>query len=105
MRFGKYRGKELINIPDNYKYWLLDASRELILDLEDDLGETHEPHSNGNGHHDSAPPNLPPLTKQLVEIGFKTLSKRYHPDLNNGRADERMVELNLVMEQLRKILK
>jgi hypothetical protein len=105
MRFGKYRGRELEDIPDDYKYWLLDASRETVLALEDDLGEAHESPSNGNGHHDSAPPNLPPGTKQLIEVGFKTLAKRYHADLNGGRADPRMVELNLMMEQLRKILK
>ena len=73
--FGKHRGKELANVPDDYKYWLLDASRKLILELEDDLGEAHEP-DNANGNGRSAPQNLPPLTKQILEIGFKTLSKR-----------------------------
>jgi hypothetical protein len=105
LRFGKHRGKELSAVPDDYKFWLLDASRELILKLEDDLGETHEPHSNGNGQHYSAPSNLPPLTKQLIEVGFKTLSKKYHPDLNGGRPSEEMIELNKAMEQLRKVFK
>lgn len=104
LTFGKYRGRELRDVPEDYAYWLLDKSRDLILALENALGEPHEP-SNGNGHHDSAPPNLPAGTKQLIEVGFKTLAKRYHADLNGGRADPRMVELNLMMEQLRKILK
>jgi hypothetical protein len=105
LRFGKYRGAELASVPDDYLYWLLRASRELIVELENELDEPHEAHSNGNGHHYSAPPNLPPLTKQLVEVGFKTLAKKYHADVNGGRTDEKMVELNLAMEQLRKVFK
>jgi hypothetical protein len=104
MKFGKHLGKELIDIPDSYKYWLLDASRELILALEDDLGEAHE-HSNGNGFHDSAPSNLPPGTKQILETGYRTLAKKFHADLNNGKSDPRMTELNLLMEKIRTIFK
>lgn len=105
LRFGKHKGKELANVPDDYLYWLLSVSRELIVQLEHELDEPHEAHSNGNGHHYSAPPNFPPLTKQLIEVGFKTLAKKYHADLNGGRPDERMTELNLAMEQLRKVFK
>lgn len=101
LRFGKHRGKELGDVPEDYKYWLLDASRTLILELEDDL---HETHANGNGVHHSTP-DLPPLTLELVEAGFRSLSKRHHPDLNGGRPSEKMIELNRAIAQLRKALK
>jgi len=104
LRFGKHKGKLLADVPQDYLVWLLDASRELILEIEDELDLAHET-SNGNGHSYSAPPNLPPLTKRLIEVGFKTLAKKYHADLNGGRADPRMTELNLAMEAIRKILK
>jgi hypothetical protein len=75
LRFGKHRGKELCDVPEDYLYWLLHASRTLIVELEDELDE---PHTNGNGHS-TAPPNLPPLTKDLVEAGYRALCKKFSP--------------------------
>lgn len=104
LRFGKHKGKQLCDVPESYLIWLTNASNELVLDIEDELDLPHEAF-NGNGHGQSVPPNLPPGTRQILETGYRTLAKKYHADLNGGRPDERMTELNLVMEQLRKILK
>jgi|SRR5580700_5466661 hypothetical protein len=103
LRFGKYKGRKFDEVPESYLYWLLNVSRELIAELEEELDVDPAP---TNGHRHSASPNdLPPLTKELVETGFRALSKRYHPDLNGGRPNEKMVELNAAMAKLRKVLK
>ena len=103
LRFGKHRGKELSDVPPDYLYWLLNASRTLIVELEEELDEPHS--TSGNGTHHSTPPNLPPLTKDLVEAGYRTLCKKFHPDLNNGRGHNKMLELNKAMEELRRVLR
>lgn len=100
LRFGKHKGQELSEIPETYLRWLYSVSRTLITEIEYELNI--EPPTNGNHH---TQPNLPPLTRDLVEAGYRALCKKVHPDTNGGKGHEKMLELNESIEQLRRILK
>lgn len=46
-----------------------------------------------------------PMIKEIIVTGFRTLTKRYHPDNNNGDklCEEKMKQLNEAKEQLMKL--
>lgn len=101
LRFGKHIGKELGEVPEDYLRWLYHSSRTLVKEIEIELDI--EP-ANGNGGRHSVP-DLPPLTRELVEAGYRSLSKKHHPDLNGGKPSEKMTELNTAIAKLRKALR
>ena len=104
MQFGKYKNKELSVIPRDYLRWLLRASRLLITELEFELGESPRD-SDRRAPSSSIPRDLPSITKELIEVGYRLMSKRLHPDLNPGIDDRKIKELNISMEAIRKALK
>ena len=37
LRFGKYKGVPLGQVPSNYIRWLMNSSKETVKDMEDEL--------------------------------------------------------------------
>ena len=103
MTFGKYKGKELSVIPRDYLRWLLRAGRLLNQEIEFELGES--PRDSDRRAPSSIPRDLPSITKELIEVGYRLMSKRLHPDLNPGIDDRKIKELNIAMEAIRKALR
>jgi hypothetical protein len=100
--FGKYKGCLIQEVPDDgYLVWMADAmsSPTLRAAAQRELDRRMTP-----------PPRQQPavkldatdvLTRELVEAGFRTLARRWHPDMTGGDL-EKMQKLNLLMEKLRK---
>lgn len=97
--FGKYRGRELSDVPENYLCWIIDnfereswrqvAANELRRRA---LRASEPPPSRALGVIDG-------ITRELIEAGFKVLAKKFHPDC--GGSKEKMQQLNATMERLR----
>jgi hypothetical protein len=104
LEFGKYRGKDVSTVPRDYLRWLLRASRLLITELEFELHESPRD-SDRRAPSSNIPRDLPSITRELVELGYKLMCKKLHPDLNPGMDDRKIKELNLAMEKLRETLK
>ena len=97
MPFGKYQGQGLDEIPRDYLEWLLDAGirskrlRQAITDELDRRASDRRSHSRGT---QPPPPNkitIPdehkPFIDEIVRSGYRTASKRCHPD-HGGSGDQ-----------------
>jgi hypothetical protein len=81
MPFGRYRGRSLGELPDNYLGWLFSL---------DDLWEPlraavdHEWHRRVRQAPPTALATLPreavPVADELVTAGYRALTRRHHPD-------------------------
>jgi hypothetical protein len=96
--FGKYRGCDLESVPTPYKKWLLRSSRELVSALEEDLGDFED----GQERFNSCVDSFPVGTREILEAGYRSLLKQHDPDLRGRNEDA--VNLNLVMERLRRMV-
>jgi Putative quorum-sensing-regulated virulence factor len=94
MPFGKYRGYALEHLPDDYLFWLYGLP---------DLREPLHTYVNLEYRRRCEPPPVPigfdATTQELIEVGYKALAKKFHPDL--GGSTEKMQQLNATMERLR----
>jgi hypothetical protein len=95
--FGKYRGVALKRIPESYLCWLADnVSRESIRRLANDELDRRA------NERQRPPIELrlnDPITRELIEAGYRALAKKCHPDC--GGDVGKMQQLNAAMERLR----
>jgi hypothetical protein len=112
MPFGKYRGREIANLPNDYLGWLL--TRELDDWLRDAVNTEYQRrtyrYDNREYHTPPQPtPTAEPglriqpdelsLARRVFDGGYRTLARTMHPDLG-GNAEE-MRRLNLLAASLR----
>jgi len=115
MPFGKWRGYPLSAVPLDYLYWLYEepwVKPALRRAVRDQLSGYS---SSGSGYErQSEPPSPPlpsdvmllhiapefaPLAAQLLELGYKALAKRLHPDIGGDK--RQMQQLNELMSTVR----
>lgn len=115
MRFGRYRGEDIANIPTSYLRWLLDntdlygeladgVEAELDSRLFDQRRESSQSHSTfftplvGPGwiHFDPADVSL---FREIVDHGYKFAARVHHPDAGGSVA--MMQRLNALVQALR----
>jgi uncharacterized protein (DUF3820 family) len=96
---GKYRGKELVEVPGSYLAWALEEARlyrDLGTRIKDEFargfvqGALPPSRSPGKG---SIPSVLRPIAQELVKAGFRRLALIHHPD-HGGSVDA----MRLVLE-------
>lgn len=91
LRFGKFRGYDVCDVPSNYLVWLLENASNLdptladsIRDeLADRLGiqQQHEPpRSFQRLAAATPPPEIADAVADIVARGYRALSKVAHPD-------------------------
>jgi hypothetical protein len=92
MPFGKYRGRELPDVPDSYLYWLMtiDLREPLRLAVEREL-DRREGHVSYSGSSIEVPPELLPHIKEIINKGFQNLCMQHHPDRGGNPDTMRMV--------------
>lgn len=86
--FGKFKGTFLCDVPDDYLAWLQ------TIELRDPLraaifAEAKEREFEHNNQINNVPQIV--VVDELVSAGFKSLAKKYHPDI--GGSHEKMIEI------------
>ena len=103
--FGKYVDVELSDVPKSYLVWMANAMRsESLRDLARNELNCRAAGSRNRRTADSqnrrtTDPRMDELTREIVEAGYRTLAKKYHPD--HGGDSEKMQKLNATIERLR----
>lgn len=92
LRFGKYAGYDLRDIPTEYLEWMITQSERTIRDFSAELErrQTFEDASLS-------------MAERIVQAGYRALAKQYHPDF--GGTNVQMQELNGTIEALREMLR
>jgi hypothetical protein len=103
MPFGKYRGVEVQDLPDSYICWLVDEVDlfgQLRLDVHREyFHRLHQAESRNQGATIRIEPADVELARLIVNHGYRSASKLFHPDAGGDPA--MMVKLNGVVESLR----
>ena len=91
IKFGKYRGYDITEVPIEYLEWMLEANRRTISEIEEELERR----------------KLAEMAKmswleRVIATGYKELAKKHHPDVG-GDAHE-MQQINAAVELLREMI-
>jgi hypothetical protein len=103
MPFGKYKGRRLADLPDDYLDWLLTidlrpflrsaVAKEVARRVIDDQYRLP-----------AFPPcPAPDVAADLVGAGLRSLSRRYHPDI--GGTHDQMIRVTAVADWFRTLLR
>jgi hypothetical protein len=103
MKFGKYKGIELEDLPNTYLAWLV------AIDLREPLRSAVDREYEFRYARPFAPASsglairLPfeqlPLARRVFDLGYRTLARRLHPD--HGGNPAQMLALNALAKNLR----
>lgn len=101
MPFGKYRGVEIADLPDDYLSWLkgLDLREPLRTAVEIEWRSRQQP----RGTMKALAVPVRTMAEEMVRVGYRTLAHLHHPD--HGGNSEAMVRVNLAAEALRDFLR
>ena len=110
MPFGKHRGVELRDLPDDYVNWLigLDDLREPFrtnIFIEHDRRTTQQHDSSwsmGSGNRRQLVGEVQVMAQEIVSAGYRALSRRHHPDA--GGSHEKMLLVNRAAKHLREVV-
>jgi hypothetical protein len=109
MPFGKHRGKEIRELPDQYIQWILEQEwlrYPLKRQLEDELeGRMRNSRGSDQRQRPMFPvinPELVGMSEKIIDAGFRTLAKRLHPDV--GGCHEQMVMAGRAKDALLSII-
>jgi hypothetical protein len=89
--FGKYRGWDLTEIPDDYLGFLIARKRQ-------DLQMWEEEQRRRELMREAELP----MIEKVIKVGYRTLAQQYHPD--HGGDEEAMRQLNAAMAQLQEMV-
>src|SRR3954465_3367958 len=90
MPFGKYRNSELGEIPGSYLGWLLDEDVPRSAHLRQAIIDELDRRAYRKRHHSAPPPppntfSVPaqyrPVVEEIIHAGYRSASKKAHPDL------------------------
>lgn len=103
MPFGKYRGVEIADLPDDYLSWLLSLGDDLRQPLRWAIIAEWRSRQQPMGAVKALPPPVKTMAEEMVKVGYRTLAHLHHPD--HGGNSEAMVTVNLAAEVLRDYLR
>jgi len=102
MRFGKYRGVAIRDLPDAYLSWLR-AQGWVREPLRRILEAEHARRVGGQGEVAlRVPLELRATARTIVDLGYRAAAKRLHPDA--GGDDRAMARVNGAVEALRVLI-
>jgi len=90
--FGKYKDLDLSEVPESYLQWLINNSKQKIIDYEHELTRREQV--------DAADATW---MERLIKTGWRELTKKHHPDVGGSTAD--MQEINAAYETLKRARK
>lgn len=101
MPFGKHRGVEIKDLPNDYLAWLL------TIELRQPLAGWVEEEANRRWGEESAPANVSEgvgeMAMRIITAGYRACALKSHPDRGGDSAE--MADLNAAMEVLRRYVK
>jgi hypothetical protein len=100
MPFGKHKGRPLAELPDGYLRWLagLATLREPLRTAV--YRESERRRYTGPSHAQTGLPIAAlPIAEELITLGYRALTRRYHPDV--GGDHQSMVLVNTAATWLR----
>ena len=105
MTFGKFKGRYVTDLPDDYLGWLRTISvREPLATLiEVEWSRRFPPPPNDGRRAFDPDGDAGRVASELVEAGYRALALKWNPD--GGGSSGEMVILNLVVDELRKFLR
>jgi hypothetical protein len=100
--FGRFRGVELADVPDDYLRWLhgLDDLRE---PLRTAVAEEYAFRFESEAAVPPLPADVKPMAEELVSAGYRALARLHHPD--QGGQTKTMQTVNHAVEWLRSVLR
>jgi hypothetical protein len=99
MKFGKYKGRDLADVPDSYLRWL--TSIELREPLKTHVErEVRRRRADDEAKHIPAP--LRTTALEIVARGFRSLSRERHPDV--GGSHDAMVQATAARDALDRLI-
>jgi hypothetical protein len=90
--WGKYRGASIADVPTQYLEFLLQSCEITIAQLQSELDRRSQ----------VAEADMS-WAEKIVQAGYVTLAKRFHPD--TGGTENDMREVNAAVEKLRDLLR
>jgi hypothetical protein len=93
LKFGKYKGEDIQNVPTEYLRFLVGSAQETITEVQAELSR-----------RELVEQAALPWIRRVVEVGYRELAKKYHPDAAGGDHDD-MAELNAAVERLRELVR
>jgi hypothetical protein len=98
MPFGKYKGNELEDIPDDHLVWVLDNVSDMGMGLrraiEACLGLAPTPQS--------AVPDVAPKIRARIDDCYRQMCRRFHPD--HGGTNDQQIVVNECFDAIRKAI-
>jgi hypothetical protein len=91
MPFGKYRGRQVNELPFNYLEWL--TTIDLLEPLQAYVNQEYAKRCRGKDLIDLT------AVDEIVSAGVRTLARLYHPDV--GGDHQKMVAINNAADWLR----
>lgn len=91
LKFGKYNGRDLKEVPIEYLDWLIETYRKSLSEFEAE-----------SERREQAELASQSMAQKVIEAGFRSLSKQLHPD--HGGSDDDMRELLATRAHLRSLL-
>lgn len=86
--FGKYKGRDIRSVPDDYIDWMIKSSEQTLKDYRAEQ-------SRREALQDAATT----WDQKIIKEGFKSFAMKYHPD--HGGSNETMKEINAAYERLK----
>ena len=92
LQFGKYKGYDLQQVPDDYLHWIIETQKKTVAEYEAEQTRRQ---------------NLQEArlswAERMVQVGFRTLAQQCHPD--HGGNNESMRQVIAAQACLSELLK
>ena len=92
LQFGKYKGCDLQQVPNDYLHWILETQKKTVAEYEAEQTRRQSLQEARLG-----------WAERLVQAGFRTLAMQHHPD--RGGSNESMRQVIAAQERLQDLLK
>jgi hypothetical protein len=100
--FGKFKGVELADVPDDYLRWLKSLGH-LREPLRSAVADEYEFRFSSANPVETLPADVRVMVEEIVASGYRSLAQRHHPD--HGGATRAMQLLNDAVAWLRRMVR
>jgi hypothetical protein len=92
LQFGKYRGHDIQDIPEDYLKWIIQQQQQTLDEYRAELARRQV-----------AQDARRPWAERMVQAGFRSLASQYHPD--HGGDNDSMRQVIAAQAQLKELLR